>query len=124
MESWENAIVLGGTVGPTGVEFRHCTINGDEGINNWGYVCIGIKMEVLKLVRVKICDCDFTLGKTAVRGNKIVKGSSLLLTKDKIQIDANNTYAIGQTAALASFNSNTEYDIVNLSGDCANLSKH
>ena len=117
LDAFESSIAVGGVYGTTSFEMRHCTINGDDPNTNWSYNATGIALGE-EIGTVKICDCEFTLGSTPSRGNKIWKRNAALdFVGPKMQIDANNTYAIGETAALASINS-AYYDIVDLSADC------
>lgn len=121
LDGWDERVILGGVYGDTGVEFRHTTFNGDNprntAINPGDQVYAGLKIGH-DTGAIKICDCDFTLASTSARGNKIVQGFPGALNGGKYQIDSNNTYAIGQSAALAGL-STSKYDVVDLSSDCA-----
>ncbi|MDE3743502.1 Ig-like domain-containing protein [Maribacter polysaccharolyticus] len=108
---------FGGTSGTTSVEIRHSTFNGDSPNNRYDIGFNGITF-YKEIGDFKICDCDFTLGASAERGNKFTDYGGFTLVGGPLQIDSkNNTYDIGQTAALAGLNA-SKYEVVDLSGDC------
>lgn len=114
LDSWETTVMVGGQTGLTSAEFRHCTFNGDDPANgNNNFTGIWFFYDINDF---KFCDCDFNLASTTARGSKIVKAANTVFVGADMQMDSNNTYANGQTAALAGVN--TYYEVVDLSGDC------
>lgn len=114
------------TTGETSVEIRRSTFNGDNpnvagtdyhGISTWTMWAGSGNTQIAKLDDIKICDCDFTAASTSSRGNMIFSGFTVMVSGKALQIDTNNTYTIGQTAAFANYD--YAYDIIDLSGDCA-----
>jgi hypothetical protein len=117
MNSWLTGMVIGGTSGITSFEMRRSSISGDDPNSKWAGSSTGMDFGE-KIGTVKICECEFGLASNASRGSKLIeRGVRLDFIGPKMQLDANNKYAVGQTAALAGI-SISNYNIIDLSNDC------